>query len=227
MLDAIIFDYDQTLVCSLRRFYLTFNTCLQQLGSRPLRYKEFLISYSADSLGSYIPGEISAEDFWAEFLRSFDRTPMELTSLMPGAKDVLTLLKASGFKIVVVTGRLTPRQKFLAELRQLSVSNLIDVAATRSTAGNALSFRSKALAVAKAIDTLGSNPERCIFVGDYHEDMMAASLIGALPIGVLSGLMSEEVLKLAGAKYVIENVARLPDLLKKELNCTLNLSSKL
>ncbi len=56
-------------------------------------------------------------------------------------------------------------------------------------------------------------PTRCIFVGDMEVDMQAARAAGAVGVGVLTGFDDSQLLKAAGADFVLESVASIPRIL--------------
>jgi len=212
---AIIFDYDQTIVNSLRRFYLTLNLCLSLYGAKTVDYEVFINLYSSDSLDILIPSHVDKQVFWTTFLKQFEKTPVSLSSLLPGALETLHELRRLGLKIGLVTGRLTSQEEFGKELKALGLYELFDAFATRLLAGEAFTPKTKMEAIRKLMMLLNVNPSQCVIVGDYHEDMIAAKELGSLPIGVLSGLMSPELLEKSGAKIVVGSIADVAPLIRK------------
>ncbi len=51
---AFIFDTDQTLLNTLKRFYVVFNRNLEKLGLKPLEYRDFVKKYSQDILDEVV-----------------------------------------------------------------------------------------------------------------------------------------------------------------------------
>ena len=64
-----------------------------------------------------------------------------------------------------------------------------------------------------AIETLGSNRENTIFVGDADTDILTAKNAGLKSIGVLWGFRDREIIEEKGAEYIVETVNDLEKLL--------------
>jgi len=186
-----------------------------------ISYDLFLELYTRDMLNVLIPANVNKSEFWSFFLSTFEKSPLIFSSLMPKAKEILQELKRIGLKIGVITGRLTSQDKLKNELVYFGIYRFIDALATRLAAGGEFSPKTKMRTLCIVMARLKVKPEKCAVVGDYHEDMIAARELGALPIGVLSGLMSSESLKKAGARFIINDISELPLLIKQYIELKL------
>jgi phosphoglycolate phosphatase len=117
---AVIFDMDQTLLDSIERFFAAFNGTLEAFEGRPLGWDEFLESYRRDLLHHHIPIDVEAHVFWDHFLRNYDHYDVE-SRIIKGACETLRALKSRGFRVIVVTGRMSSRSVVEEELGKLGL----------------------------------------------------------------------------------------------------------
>ncbi|RLE81991.1 MAG: HAD family hydrolase [Thermoprotei archaeon] len=211
---ALIFDLDQTLVDSIERFFVVFNSTLKFFGGEPLGWSEFMRSYREDTLDQYIPSGIEKHVFWDHFLRHYDSYNVE-SRVIEGARETLSLLKARGFYVIVVTGRKSSRGVVEAELRKLGLLPYVDAVYTAENVDEISKGFSKRSLMERILRDYRLKAVECVFIGDYKPDMTIGADLGILTIGVLTGHETEEALKRAGADYVIKSVKELPGLLRR------------
>ncbi|HDJ89866.1 MAG TPA: hypothetical protein ENG40_04155, partial [Thermoprotei archaeon] len=70
----------------------------------------------------------------------------------------------------------------------------------------------------KILREFNVKPDKCIFVSDYTPDIMVGKDLKIYTIGVLTGLMSKNVLERAGANIVIKSVGEIPKILNQILD---------
>ena len=210
-LKAVIFDLDQTLIDTLKRFYIVFNKVLEMYGSPSINWDIFIKHYSDDNLDMLIPSGISRNDFWWNFLKKYNDVKIDSDSPIPGAVEVLKLLKKKNCLIAVVTGRAVKEEDVWRELDEFGLSKYVDLVLTKlSIPNNDDNALSKTKLFKLASRLLNVSPSECIVVGDYWNDILGGKAIGAkLVIGVLTGHMSKEKLIEYGADIVIKNIAEL------------------
>ncbi len=208
---AVIFDLDQTLIDTLKRFYIVFNKVLEIYGSPSINWDIFIKHYSDDNLDMLIPSGISRNDFWWNFLKKYNDVKIDSDSPIPGAVEILKLLKKKNCLIAVVTGRAVKEEDVWRELDEFGLSKYVDLILTKlSIPNNDDNALSKTKLFKLASRLLNVSPSECIVVGDYWNDILGGKAIGAkLVIGVLTGHMSKEKLIEYGADIVIKNIAEL------------------
>ena len=208
---AVIFDLDQTLIDTLKRFYIVFNKVLEMYGSPSINWDIFIKHYSDDNLDMLIPSGISRNDFWWNFLKKYNDVKIDSDSPIPGAVEILKLLKKKNCLIAVVTGRAVKEEDVWRELDEFGLSKYVDLVLTKlSIPNNDDNALSKTKLFKLASRLLNVSPSECIVVGDYWNDILGGKAIGAkLVIGVLTGHMSKEKLIEYGADIVIKNIAEL------------------
>lgn len=147
---------------------------------------------------------VEFEKFYLSEIAETGATPI------PGAKEVISLLKGKGKKIALTTG--FSRSTLDSIIEELGWSDLIDVSVTPGEAGRG---RPNPDMLIKAAELLCvSTPKNVIVVGDTVADIQAAIAFGAgQAIGVLTGAHAEKQLRDAGATSVINSVDDLKSLI--------------
>lgn len=212
----IVFDLDQTLIDSIRRFYVIFNKILKKLCNYVVSWDVFFEHFWKDTLDDLISEGVNATHFWKEFRRAYAEEPIHPSDkIIPGALETLRWLKERGYKIVVTTGREVPEEKIWEELLYFGLNKYVDkvytLASQDPSVEDLVFIRTGVLEL--IMRDFKVKPEEILFIGDYWVDMESCRRLGILGIGVLTGHESEEKLRKFGAKYVLRSVKELPKLL--------------
>ncbi len=220
---AFIFDIDQTLLNTLKRFYVVFNRNLEKIGLRPLEYKDFVKKYSQDILDDVVapPGsrgrEARLHRFWLSFLKEFRSFRTSEDHLIPGVKRVLEKIYRQGIPIAVNTNCIAPVSQVREELEEFGIGEYISVISTGSEARDELAdghHFSKKTIVKKAIAKLKIPAKDCVVVGDYFNDIKAGKALGTKTIAVLTGLTGREYALRLKPDTVIDSLAHLFDVIE-------------
>ena len=118
----------------------------------------------------------------ARILMQYNTTLARALQLKPGAMELLSMLKAKGKKLVVVTEGPQDAQEWT--LQQLGLAPLVDVLVTTSV------FKTTKVdgLFGKVLEHLGVAPEEMVFVGDnYERDVLPAGEVGILAIRYAEG----------------------------------------
>ncbi|GBG09091.1 pyrophosphatase PpaX [Paenibacillus agaridevorans] len=119
-------------------------------------------------------------------------------------KEVLERLKANGVKLGVVTTKM--RLTTERGLKFVGIHSYMDVVITIDDVANAKPHPEPVL---KALELLGADPATALMLGDSTVDMEAASAAGVLPVGVAWSMKGGQILRDAGAAYVIDDMREL------------------
>jgi len=139
-----------------------------------------------------------------------DLAATEGLSAVPGAEDLVRLLRATGVKVALTTG--FSRRTQDAVLDALGWGDLADVTLSPAEAGRGRPFPD--LPLTALLRTGATSVEGMVVVGDTASDIRSGIAAGAgLVVGVLTGAHDEETLLEAGADAVLPSVADLPELL--------------
>ncbi len=207
-----IFDLDQTLVDTLKRFYKLFLKTLRSFGKNAeIPWEVFIEHYRKDTLVELLQG-VNPEEFTDRFLSNYKCVDPE-DRLIEGAKELLQGLKAAGKIVCITTGRRVPESDVWDELRYFGIDKYVDAVLTDYSCRE--SGFSKKLKIVKCMEMFGVGPNETVFVGDYWVDVASAKAAGVFTIGLYESHMDEEVLKSHGADLTLRNVKELYMLLKR------------
>ncbi|MEM2137437.1 MAG: HAD family hydrolase [Candidatus Methanomethylicia archaeon] len=217
MVKLAIFDLDQTLIDTIHRFHEVFNSTLAFFGGNPISWDIFIKSFSDDVLDNFIPIGCDRSLFWSLFRRNYCSFIHDLDKPIDGVFEVLNWLKSLGVKIVVCTGRECSRESIVGELEYFSLSVFVDGVYSlydQEPSEEDVLFCRSGL-IRRIISDYKISSNNVVFVGDYWVDMYSAKKAGVIAIGVLTGYEPEWRLLKFGADYIIDSVAKLPEVLGK------------
>jgi len=147
-----------------------------------------------------------------KIIESYEVEASNRTSLIEGAYEALNFVRSIGFKCGLIT--LNSRRSTEMVLDKFNLKRFFDVVVTRDDVRN---FKPHVEHLAKAISLMQLNPTEVIVVGDSIIDIIPALALNAFPVAVKTGVRSEDELRAAGAKIVLNSVAELPNWLQKLL----------
>lgn len=204
-MDAVVFDWDGTLVDSLPAITRANAEVMRSYGIA-FDADVYRQAYSPDWQSMYARlGIPSAEVHEAglRWLDAYRRDVVEPTA-MPGAEAALERLAAAGLRL----GLVTAGEREVVE-NQLEKTGLGRFLAVRVCGGDMPESKPHPAPLRKALRELGIDaaPERTIYVGDALDDMRMARTAGARGIGILSMMGTREELLQAGASEVADSVA--------------------
>ncbi len=128
--------------------------------------------------------------------------------LVPGVDTMLKQLHGR-FPMAVVSTR--DERGTLAFLEQFGLVKYFDVIVTGLSTKHTKPYADPVLFAAKRMNV---PPENCLMIGDTTVDIRAGRSAGAQTVGVLCGFGEEPELRKLGADEILENTARLLDILK-------------
>jgi phosphoglycolate phosphatase len=203
--DAIVFDWDGTLVDSLAAINRANAEVLATYGL-PFDFDAYREAYSPDWQLMYArlgvpPSKIDeASTRWLEAYRRVIGT----VQVTDGALEALERLAAAGLSMGLVTAG--ERGVVEAQLVSTGLGRYLPI---RVCAGDLPVNKPHPAPLRKALAELGLDgvPERTIYVGDALDDMRMARAVGARGVGILSVLADRADLEAAGASEVAESVA--------------------
>jgi HAD superfamily hydrolase (TIGR01549 family) len=203
-MDAVIFDWDGTLVDTLPAITMANAEVLATYG---VAYDDaaYRAAYSPDWRSMYrrlgVPGsEIEAAG--GRWLGAY-RALMGGAQAFPGVHDALLQLQEAGFTMGLVTAGDRAVVEHQLEATGLGVHLPVRVC------GDDMAFvKPHPAPLLQALDELGlrDRPERVIYVGDAPDDMRMARAVGARGIGIESILGERGELEAAGAAEVAASV---------------------
>jgi len=202
-MQAILFDWDGTLVDSLGTLYDA-NAAVMQAFGVPFDPDLYRTHYAPDWRLMYRRLGIAAErldeanELW---LASYDRGAGAI--MFAGVKPALRRLKRAGHRLGLVTAG--DRDIVLPQLERFGLANLLEV---RVFGDDLPVHKPDPAPLSRALADVGlaASPAQAAYVGDAPDDMRMARTVGTHAVGIASSLGDPAALRAAGALEVAASV---------------------
>ena len=212
-LRAILFDMDGVLVDSIPSIHASTNYALLAMGREPVARENFLHLVGpplelagAELLGSEEPEQIAA--FVAHYREHYTETCASATLPAEGLLEVLAELEAR-WPLAVATSK--PEAFARPILQTLGAAPYFRAICGRSLE---LDRATKAQSVKRALDAVANgDPSGVLMIGDRSHDVHGAAEHGVPTVGVLHGAGSEEELREAGARWIVDDLRGVRELI--------------
>ena len=213
--DTIIFDFDGTLLDTLKDLMISVNFVLDKYDF-PFRnideIRRFVGNGVARLIELAIPEGLNNpkyEECLVDFRNHYSVNMQNNTDSYEGINEILEQLSKEGYKIGVASNKF---DEALKELNKVYFGEYIKVAI-----GQSEKIRKKPAPdiVFKVLEELGSTVDKAIYVGDSEVDVKTAKNSGLICVGVTWGFRDKEVLEREGADYIIDR----PKQLLKIIDC--------
>jgi phosphoglycolate phosphatase len=213
--DTIIFDFDGTLLDTLKDLMISVNFVLDKYDF-PCRnideIRRFVGNGVARLIELAIPEGLNNpkyEECLVDFRNHYSVNMQNNTDSYEGINEILEQLSKEGYKIGVASNKF---DEALKELNKVYFGEYIKVAIGQS---EKLHKKPAPDIVFKVLEELGSTVDKAIYVGDSEVDVKTAKNSGLICVGVTWGFRDKEVLKQEGADYIIDR----PKQLLKIIDC--------
>src|SRR5262245_13946955 len=207
-MDAIVFDWDGTLIDSLPAIFDANLQVLSEYGV-PFDDERYRAAYTPDWRVMYqrlgLP-EAALEPAGRRWLELYHET--DVASLLPGAADSLRRLAAAGFLLGLVTAG--DQDVVEAQLDRFGIAGLLPIRVFGTDDVAAKPHPEPLLRALGQLDR-AHRAHAARYVGDVPDDMRMARAVGALGIGIESAIGSRAELLEAGASVVYGSVAGFVD----------------
>lgn len=220
MIKAVIFDLDGTLT----EFNLDVNACrtevIQNLSEQGIPKKLFSLNESAFDMLLKVSKHLGskADKQKIEKLRKIIFTIVEKhelqaakkTKMFPEIPETLRTLKEMNQKIALCTISSEVASGHI--LNQFDIKQFFDFIFPRESVTEVKPHPEHLQVV---LDALKLSPQETVLVGDSTKDVLCASYLNILAVGVTTGLSSRIQLIDSGANYIISSVSEVPKLISK------------
>lgn len=209
-MDAIVFDWDGTLIDSLPAIFVANQRVLAEHGL-PFDEERYRAAYVPDWRLMYqrlgVPDEHldSIGGRWLELYREIDEA-----GLLPGAADSLRRLSGAGFVMGLVTAG--DRDVVEDQLVRYGLGDLLPVRVFGTDPIASKPHPDPLLLALRQLDRI-ERIATARYVGDVPDDMRMARAVGTLGIGIESTIGTRDALVEAGADVVYPSVAAFVDAL--------------
>ena len=206
---TVVFDLDGTLLDTLQDLANAVNYALEQQGM-PKRTLEEVRQFVGNGVRLLMiravpDGENNPlfEETFALFKEYYGEHCNDTTCLYPGVEEMITSLKAQGYRLAIVSNKADFAVK---ELQQIYFKGKIEVAI-----GEKDGIRKKPApdTVMQALKELGSSSEEAVYVGDSDVDIATAANSGMPCISVTWGFRDVPFLKEHGATHLAASAEEL------------------
>lgn len=212
-LKTILFDLDGTLTDSALDLSISVNHMLKTLGL-PEQPVESIYGYIGRGVANMLRSALgesrkeSAEEAHKIFRAHYLEHCLDNTRLYPGVEEAVATL--NGYKLAVVTNK--TRMFATKVLEGLGVLSKLDLLLGGD---DYTALKPDPAPVYQACEMLGVKPEEALMVGDSTPDICSAVSAGAMACGVTYGLGKRDELTRCGAKWLIDSMSQLPELVKR------------
>lgn len=199
----ILFDWDGTLLNSYDADVRAYITMFRAFGIE-WGPKEFARHYSPNWYRVYTAARLArahwskADALWGRAYRN------EKPGLLPGARQVLTVLKRSYILGIVTSGN---RARVRRQLREFDLDRHFSA---RICSEDAAKRKPHPAPLRAALANLHARPDECIYVGDTAEDVQMARRAGVRAIGVLGPFPTAERLRASRPEALLRSIRELP-----------------
>jgi phosphoglycolate phosphatase len=209
----IVFDFDGTLVDSLRFIVTAFSRAFEDQGfSAPAPAAiQRLVGLSLEAAAARLlpdSGDVeAAERVVAAYRAAFqDMRARNLVAepLYPGVRETLALLNQPEVCLGIATGK--SRRGLVSSLERHDLSGLF---VTLQTADDGPGKPHPEI-LHRAMSEVGAGPEETVVIGDTSYDMEMAANAGVRALGVAWGYHGAAELRASGAAHVVESFPDLP-----------------
>ncbi|MEC8064141.1 MAG: HAD family hydrolase [Pseudomonadota bacterium] len=213
---CIIFDWDGTLIDSIKPLIVAFNqTCDELSLARPDqdRLRKSFGNHSQTILKQLMAPSMEAKEF-ESFVITFEKLFFEhYRSLHPilieNTKPTLVELKNQGYHICIATN--APRPVLLRGLKATGTMDLFDFTAS----ADEFPPKPSPLMLEKCAIMTETLPENCLMVGDHYNDILAGQAASMQTIGVLTGSQDRQGLSAHQPSDILPSAAELTNWLDK------------
>lgn len=197
--EAVLFDLDGTLLDSLPLIVRTYRQVFSEMNI-PWGNDDVvkMIGLPLKDIGNHFVGDRESrfEELYQEY---YHRDHDLFTRLFPGTLGMLELLKKRGVRLGIVTSKGKP-----ATSRTVAFTGIDCFMDVVVTAHDVLKHKPDPEPLFKALEFMGTQARRSIYLGDSRFDILTGQNAGVRTIGVTWGLESREELELLGPDGLID-----------------------
>lgn len=217
--DAVLLDFDGTLVDTAPDLVAALNRLLEETGRAPVAFERFralagegakrLLLRALAAQGERPPGDEAVARLVERLVASYYDIQTERVRLFPSVAETLERFGAAGVPLGLCTNRYDASTRLL--LAHFGIDRLFGTV----RAGDRVARRKPDPGhLHEALADLGARPERAVMVGDGAADVEASRGAGVAVVAVSYGYSPVPVRSL-GADAVIDEFAALPTVLER------------
>ncbi len=204
-IQAVVFDFDGTLVDASEAICSSFNTVLSARGVQPRSFdwiKQRIGRPLTEMFGQVLPEASASEllDLVSEYRAVFFPLSIPKSRAMPGAREALERM-GSRARLAIATSRKADGAEHILQglgMRTL-FSVIIGIDEVRRPKPDPES-------ILRALGHMHIDAQHAAMVGDTADDMIAARAAAVVDIGITTGSHDAARLRAAGAHHVVDSL---------------------
>jgi len=207
MIECVVFDFDGTLVDSMKMIYETLNDALGKRGL-PTIELGLLGRMAGRPISDIIRvkvdvSESAVEAIEKDVFRAYVRFCITSCQLLPNVEKTLKILRSRRVKLGLLTT--TPRKPLEIVANKLALTCYFDIMLAKEDARN----KPDPDGLERIIRTFGINKDECLYVGDSPIDVLTGKAAGVKTIAVTTGVTTIEQLKETKPDIIITDLEQL------------------
>ena len=209
ILDTVLFDNDGTLVDTYDLILESFHHAVREVLGRDIADEKLMAKVGqplSTQMWDFTDDPAVHEELLLTYREFNHRIHDDRVSLFPGVREGLERLREEGFKMGVVTSKMSPLARRGLEI--LEVSEFFDCLVGADTCPK---HKPDPDPILLGCELLGAAPERCVYVGDSPYDLQASNAAGTLSAAALWGMFDEGVLRAESPRLACSDFPGLAD----------------
>lgn len=209
MIEAVLFDFDGTLIDTNDLIRKSYNYASNKVFKRDITDEEFFSLYGKPLIDSVKEKYGDAGDKFLEYYFEFNEKNHDIIAKeFDGAYEGLVKLKENGFKLAIVTSK-----KYKSLMWGINLLNYGDIFDVLITPEDTKLHKPNPEPILIGCEKLGVNPENSIYVGDSVFDLKAGKAAKTKIAAVSYSLTDKSELLSFNPDYYINSVKQLADIL--------------
>lgn len=208
---TVLFDLDGTLIDHFKAIHRSHSHAMRQLGLVPPTFEQVraAVGGGLENAIAKLAGPERVTAALPIYRAYWDATMLDDVVLLPGAREILTALRARGIRTAVFTNKLGSSSRLVCE--HLGIASLLD---GNFGAKDTPWVKPQPEFAAHALKQLGATAETTLLVGDSPYDVAAAKAAGFPCWAVTTGTHNAAELAEAKADAVYPDLAAVRAALK-------------
>lgn len=211
MINAVLFDFDGTLIDTNNLIFQSYRTAFKSVLNRDISDEEILTLYGRPLHGSLMEYGEPGEKLYNAYREFNEIQHDKLAKGFEGAAEGVKFIKEMGFKIGIVTAKRLHMVK-----RGLAIMGLEDVFDVIITPDDTQKSKPDPEPVLLGCEKLDVKPSEVLYVGDSIFDMEAGKAAGTMLCAVKYTLTPIEKISAFYPEFFVNSIIELADLLRGE-----------
>ena len=203
MINTVLFDLDGTIIDTNEHIINSFIHALQDHAPAPFSREQIIprMGMTVEQQIVHFTGTEDVTPFIKDYRSYYDSNHDGNVGPFPQVLEVIEELHARGIAMGVVTTKNRP-----GTLKVLEMFGLMKYMGSIVTVNDVEHAKPHPEPVLKAVQELGSDPNKTLMIGDSPADILAAQAAGVLSAGVSWSLKGEQALRAYNPEYMLHTM---------------------